>query len=1212
MALQETVKIIFDIIYELANAPDGLSRAEIAAKYRISASAAHKYIRLIEDMGVPLYTDGQKYHVAEDYFVNLKLTSEEGEFLFLALERALTAHSSQSQIVRTLIFKLARKLHPHLAGELQDRFRQQQGNLEAARIFTTLVQAKKRRREVWVDYHPLNRSDSSRWRIRPFRFVSNPLSDGFYVLCDGSRDGADYISLSLKFDRIQDVRLCDEKFEIVDLARFQSHFGRAWGVWSSGRGEPTTVVLRFERRHYDRLLESAWHPTQRITADADGDVRYSVDVAEPDEMVPWIRSWGSGVVVEEPEELRRRIVRSLKRQVQHYGLTMNDNKNADALHLLWAKRDPMGKPKAETSKQHLLIYHLLDVAAAACCMWDDVLSAGQKIWLQDLLGSDEIAARGQLALLAGLHDIGKATPGFQKKARDRYDALCQADEDLREKHSHVDDHGILSAAILRRWLIDKDIGKIQAGQLAGVIGGHHGSWISTYTGQAAQAGIGRERWQALQDEVIAQLRATLGAQEVRLPDDPQRFNCFAVFLSGFVSICDWIGSNSLFFPYEEEAIDPQEYFQQAIKHARRALNELGFFGWTPDKREPTFEEAFAYLALEANELQRAGIKHLAALNKMPRLILIEYLTGGGKTELALHIGDRLLNRFGLSGAYIAMPTQATSNQMFERVKNYLQMRYEQQNINLQLAHGQAQQQFKQWQAQAESEGNDSGDAAGDWFGENRKRTLLAPFGVGTIDQAMLCVLQAKHHFVRQFALSQKLVIFDEIHSYDSYMNTIIERLFNWLRALNTPLILLSATLSRQGREDILQAVGAEEIDKMPRLRYPRLTVVEHDGNIKVHELPLPETRAVHIQRIPSDLDSLLAEVQPRYHQGGCIAIVCNTVNESIDVARFLREAQGIDADDVWLFHARFPPVWRAEIEDEALAAFGKEAADRPRRKILVATQIIEQSLDLDFDLMVSRVAPIDLLIQRVGRLHRHAGRSRPPHLSEPTLLLRAPEIGEGDVPDFGVDEVIYARFFLLKSWLKLRDMDALRSPDDIDALMDFVYSEEVPVDGISSAYRKALVDAWDELKLDDRNREYRGAMKRIGKPSDESIVGGDDDKLPDDEALKIHTRDIQPGIDIICLVDESLKSLVERKLPPGKENRQEEISTLLKHKVTVRGKIKHALEQLEENRHWQRIAQLKFARAIPFNGDSFEVPNSPFSLRLTKDYGLEIINVEDA
>lgn len=1200
MALQETVKIIFDIIYELANAPDGISRAEIAAKYRISASAAHKYIRLIEDMGVPLYTDGQKYHVTADYFVNLKLTSEEGEFLFLALERALTTHTSQSQVVRKLIFKLARKLHPHLAGEMQDRFRQQKGNLEAARIFTTLVQAKKRRREAWVDYHPLARADSSRWRIRPYRFVSNPLSDGFYVLCDGSRDGEDYISLSLKFDRIQDVRLCDEKFDIVDLARFQSHFGRAWGVWSSGRGKSTTVVLRFEPRHYDRLLESAWHPTQRITADADGYVRYCVDVAEPDEMVPWIRSWGSGVLVEEPKSLRRRIVRSLERQMRHYGIAHRRDTEAESpLYLLWAKRSPYGKPKAETRKQHLLIYHLLDVAAAACCMWDDVLSAGQKTWLQDLLGSDEIAARGQLALLAGLHDIGKATPGFQKKVKDLYEALCKADETLREKHTHEDNHGILSAVILRRWLLGNGISKRQAGQLAGVIGGHHGSWISSIARQGARSAAGQAPWQALQDELIGQLQATLGAQEVRLPDDPQRFNRFAVFLSGFVSVCDWIGSNSPFFPYEEEAIDPDDYLQQALGQARRALNELHIIGWKADGNEPTFHEAFP--EYEPYDMQRAAIDKLSALKDMPRLILVEYLTGGGKTELALHIGDRLLNRFGLSGAYIAMPTQATSNQMFERVGKYLQNRYTQQNINLQLAHGQARQQLKQWQAQAESEGNDSGDAAGDWFGENRKRTLLAPFGVGTIDQAMLSVLQAKHHFVRLFALSQKLVIFDEIHSYDSYMNIIIERLFNWLHALNSPLILLSATLSRQGREDILKAVGAKEIEKMPRVRYPRLTVVEHDGNINVHELPQPETRAVRIQRIPSDFDSLLANVQPRYHQGGCIAIVCNTVNKSIDLARFLREAQGINADDVWLFHARFPPVWRSEIEDEVLAAFGKEAAARPRRKILVATQIIEQSLDLDFDLMISSVAPIDLLIQRVGRLHRHAGRSRPPHLSEPTLLLRAPEIGEGDVPDFGVDEVIYARFFLLKSWLKLRDMDALRSPDDIDALMDFVYSADVEVDGIGEAYREALEDAWDELKLQDTNSEFRGSQYVIGQPADKRLIGRHSAELTDNEERNIATRNIHPGAEIICIINEDLRALLARG--PSKD----EIADLLRHRIAVRGKhIKSALERLDENPSWQKIPQLKFARAVIFEGDLFDVPDSPYFLRLTRDYGLEI------
>ena len=340
--------------------------------------------------------------------------AEEGEFLFLALERALTTHTAQSQIARSLVYKLTHKMHPHLAGELQERFRREQGNVEAARIFTTLVQAKQRRREVWVDYYPPNRAEPSRWHIRPYRFVSNPLSDGFYVLCDGSRDGEAYISLSLKFDRIQDVQLCDEHFEIADQARFRSHFGRAWGVWDSAR-KPVAVVLRFEPRHYDRLLESVWHPTQSIHTDTDRYVIYRVEISQPEEMVPWIRSWGSGVVVEEPPELRRRIIHSVMRQTRQYGLALDGEANRGSLlYRLWAKREPRGKQ--ETTSCHLLVYHLLDVAAASVCMWDKVLGERQKAWLQKTLGLEAAPARQLLALLAGLHDIGKATPAFQKKS----------------------------------------------------------------------------------------------------------------------------------------------------------------------------------------------------------------------------------------------------------------------------------------------------------------------------------------------------------------------------------------------------------------------------------------------------------------------------------------------------------------------------------------------------------------------------------------------------------------------------------------------------------------------------------------------------------------------------------------------------------------------------------------------------------------------------
>lgn len=1184
MPLQETVKVIFNIIHDLANHPNGISRREIVEKYRIAESTAHKYIRLIEDMGVPIYVEGQRYLLDESYFVDLKLTSEEGEFLFLALERALTSHTAQSQVARSLIYKLAHKLHPHLAGELQDRFRGAGGNVESARIFTTLVQAKRRRREAWVEYYPLNRAEASRWRIRPYRFVSNPLSDGFYVLCDGSRDGEAYISLSLKLDRIQAVQLSSERFDIADIARFQAGFGRSWGVWSS-EGDPMSVVLRFEPRHYDRLLESAWHSSQSIHIDADGYVIFRVEVSEPDEMAPWVRSWGSGVVVEEPPALRQRVMRSVLRQARQYGL--NNGVSAEGgsrLSLLWAKYD------AKTGDWHRLIYHLIDVAAVAECMWDRALGGRQRAWLERTLGLEAEAARKQMALLAGLHDIGKASPSFQRKAPDLYDALREAG-----LHERSDDrpHGLLSAVILRRWLLDKGIAAGPASRLSAVIGGHHGDWITTTEMQHASAG--REKWRELQGEISRELESLLGATEITLPAAIADFNTFATFLAGFVSVCDWIGSDSAYFPFEERAIDLSEYYARSLAQARRALSECGWLGWRPDKGEPDFASVFGFAP---NALQSAGMAALSPLQQAPRLVLVEYPTGGGKTELALHIADLLINRLALSGGYIAMPTQATSNQMFGRFVDYLEKRYPQDNINLHLVHGQADQQplYQQMQARPQREGDESVVTAEDWF-RNRKRALLAPYGVGTIDQAMLSVLQARHHFVRQFGLSHKVLIFDEIHSYDSYMNIIIERLLGWLRALGTPMILLSATLARQNRQALLEAVGARDLGNALDAPYPRLTVVAQDGNVAAHPLPQPEARAIAIEAIALDDGSLLDAILPCYQRGGCIAIVCNTVDESIALARLLRGTDGIAAEDVWLFHARFPPVWRGEIEDDVLNAFGKEAGGRPEKAILVATQIIEQSLDLDFDLMISRTAPIDLLIQRVGRLHRHERGDRPANLEQPTLLWREPDISEDGLPDFGVDELIYQRFFLLKTWLKLRDLTSLRTPEDIDALMDYVYSEDCEHGRFTDALRAAR----DDMKLDDANSAFRGAQYVIGEAGDQRLIGRRSALLPDDEEHHVATRDVRPGIDVICIVDAPLRRMI------GRAPSTDDIATLLEHKVTIRHtRVKAALEALPEQGGWAKRPQLRYARPLIFEGGSFKVPNSPFSLRLTREYGLEI------
>ena len=597
------------------------------------------------------------------------------------------------------------------------------------------------------------------------------------------------------------------------------------------------------------------------------------------------------------------------------------------IHDLWAKYD---RPKDTC---HPLIYHLLDVAAVASRLWALVLSPAQKTRLQKLIELEDEQARQQLALLAGLHDIGKANPAFQTLVDTR--------------------HGVQSAAILTSWLEGIDVDPMHASWLASAIGGHHGHWVSAFATRSVRTGKGN--WKKLQIATCDALQQVLNVRTIALPSQVQDLNAFAAFLSGLVSVCDWIGSNTDYFPYEKREIALDAYYAQSLARAQKALAELGWLGWAPDRCQPAFESLFPF---PPNALQRAGIEALLGLQEKPVLFLIESQTGSGKTELAQYLADWLVNRFGLSGSYNAMPSQATSNQMYERVSACLQRRYPEADIKARLIHAQAAHVLglQASRLSDQQEGNESEQDAADWFATG-KRALIAPYAVGTIDQALLSVVGAKHHFVRLFGLSHKVVIFDEIHSYDIYMSVIIERLIQWLVALGSPIIMLSATLSQPDRAKLLRAAGASCEDS-PNARYPRVTVVGQDGTVQVHELPPPEPRSIRIRQITDDHESLQREVLERYRQGGCIAIVCNTVEESIDIARALRGTEGIEADDVWLFHARFPAVWRREIEDRVLRAFGK-GGERPERLILVGTQIIEQSLDLDFDLIISPTAPID-------------------------------------------------------------------------------------------------------------------------------------------------------------------------------------------------------------------------------------------------------------
>ncbi|GAI17071.1 unnamed protein product, partial [marine sediment metagenome] len=344
-------------------------------------------------------------------------------------------------------------------------------------------------------------------------------------------------------------------------------------------------------------------------------------------------------------------------------------------------------------------------------------------------------------------------------------------------------------------------------------------------------------------------------------------------------------------------------------------------------------------------------------------------------------------------------------------------------------------------------------AAAEWF-LPRKRGLLAPFGVGTIDQALLSVLQTKHYFVRLFGLAQKTVIIDEVHAYDMYMSTLLESLIAWLHALGSSVILLSATLPDNKRRALVRAYGGEP-EILGSSTYPRITSVS--GTV-TQSFEFEASRYVElcIRHVGDGIDSLIDDLRHTLKDGGCVAIICNTVKRAQQTYAAIKQAGLVSPDELMLLHSRYPFEDRENREMAILRAFGKKGI-RPKRAILVATQIIEQSLDLDFDLMVTDLAPADLVIQRAGRIHRHDNH-RPSAMAKPTLWIRMPDTDANGIPDLGASAYVYEPYFLLLSYLQLRDRPAISLPDDIPTIIEKVYSEpEGPWP--SPAFEKAVYEA---------------------------------------------------------------------------------------------------------------------------------------------------------
>ncbi|MFA5625489.1 MAG: CRISPR-associated helicase Cas3' [Bradymonadales bacterium] len=825
---------------------------------------------------------------------------------------------------------------------------------------------------------------------------------------------------------------------------------------------------------------------------------------------------------------------------------------------LWAKKSTTGK-----LQWLALTNHMADSANVAKLLWKHWLPEGTKQLIADQVeiadidkvapsdrGEHQITAAKKLfVFLAAAHDLGKATPVFQAKEakvfrhqftsdaeyRQARENARLLDESLRTRSeeaglpnqneadfgfAHTTPHNLASEQIFLEYAKE---GK----RIATVLGAHHGkpadanglnrSAIEANRENYHLESKGKEPWTSVQSELIDYALYLSGFSEISQIAAP-RYTA-QVLLSGLIIMVDWLASSEEYFPLIglQEAILPELILKERAKSAWEAFRgELAT--WEPRedwKQHCLYAERFNFAPNPVQSL----VAELAKESDEPSILVLEAPMGIGKTEAALVAAEIFAQKHGKSGLYFALPTQATANGIFPRMLAWTAALNDEAKHSFVLAHGKAQfnEDYQALQRRNEAIHNvgesfdDDAVLAHAWF-TGRKKSMLSDFALGTIDQLLLAALKHKHLMLRHLGLANKVVIIDECHAYDAYMSTYLEMALHWLGAYRVPTIVLSATLPAAKRAAVVEAyvnTGKKTLsfpDEMKQtLAYPLVSLANVHGVVQKTIAEPQASRSVKLQCIEDEQVSGL--IEEFTEDGGCVGIIVNTVKRAQRFAVLLGEAFGTDR--VKLFHSRFIAPDRAEKENEILSELGKPTPERqrPLQRIWVGTQVLEQSLDIDFDLLITDIAPMDLLLQRMGRLHRHQ-RLRPKTLETARCLVLNDENAFHDA------QIIYSEYLLMRSQSLLKDRIVL--PDDIAPLVQRTYSNEaLPVADVEK-----LENARRKHNKDKEDKEYKAETFRIKKPWSRSMLTSwlsTDVPIGSDKEAEAAVRDIDSSLEIIVL-----------------------------------------------------------------------------------------------
>lgn len=832
-----------------------------------------------------------------------------------------------------------------------------------------------------------------------------------------------------------------------------------------------------------------------------------------------------------------------------------------AFGVLW------GKSNANNSV-NLLLQHLLDTAAVAELMWDRFLAPVVRNAIDACCGGQ---GRSLFALVCGLHDVGKASPAFQAKVPELAEAVRAAGLSWRPLDGHARNwhHTLAGAHILSRVL--RDLGW-PAGAISWVVplvSGHHGVIPAAGAHRMpAQRGNaqGGSRWEAVQDALVFRVASELGIElaEVAPFLVPRRGVQLAV--SGAVIMADWIASADRQFGGVADLA--RVSMAGARERAIRGWDQLQLRGgWDPAALRPEQDLVLARFGRSARPAQLDAIG-LASEIPTPGLVVLEAPMGEGKTEAALAAVEVLAGRFGADGVFVGMPTQATSDPMFSRVRQWAGAL--EPGIPVGLLHGKRQfnREWRQLQQQVGFHGidefgcddrfglSDQGTAGAgsqlvpaEWF-LGRKRGLLSALTVGTVDQLLYAATRTRHVMVRHAGLAGRVVVLDEVHAYDVYMAQFLFEALRWLGDTGVPVVLLSATLPPTLRAELVRAYlqGAlterdVDLGGLPvSAGYPSAlsacVVNRRPHFAQLTSRPWRPSVPVAVEVLAEEpteaLGVVVAALSDALRDGGCALVVRNTVRRAQETYAAVRAEFGADAV---LLHARLTVGERADRTERILELLGPpgraEGASRPGRLVVVATQLAEQSFDVDVDLLVTDVAPIDLLLQRVGRLHRHdrPAVDRPAPVRTPRVLVTgmAPDAAGGPPRFPRGSERVYGEYLLLRAAacvLDVRGGPGWSVPADVPDLVARGYGVDC----------SELPELWQDRAA---AAQAEAAAQRAGREAAaRQFVLAGEDELGRPTLAGLHERSVSEteDDDVAAAVrdgDESIEVVLVRRTPGG-------------------------------------------------------------------------------